>query len=414
MLLRLAFRNLGRQRRRTLLTAAAVATGTAALGLTAGFIHFSFTGLEEAMIHGGLGHFEIARTEAFLSRNPSALDRPLHAALADWQPLRERLEALQGVKAVGATLQIVGLAQGPGGESASIVGLGIEPERKLAMGFPTKLRQGSPLSLESPRPGEEEVLLATALAASLGAEVGEFVTLVATGASGTIEALDARVQGVITTGVYELDTRYFETHLATAQRLLRTTRVSNLLVVLNRTSELETLRPEIARVASAHDRDLVVVDWKDRAPFYGQVRNLYRGIFGFLGTVVLLLVILAASNTFAMTVLERTRELATLRALGTNPGQIAILLLAEAAWLGILGALAGGALGSLLTVALNAAGLEMPPPPGAVDPIDLKLSWLPEAYLAALLLMATLLPLAALPPVARALRLPIAEGLRQV
>jgi putative ABC transport system permease protein len=376
-------------------------------------MHFSFTGLEEAMIHGGLGHFEVVRREALVGRSRASLDRPLAAAIEGWEPLRERLEAVPGVRAVGASLHLVGLAQGPRGASASIVGVGLEPLRKRQMGFPTKLRRGEPLSEEPPAPGEDTVLLGTALAESLGADVGETITLVATDASGMLEALDARVRGIITSGVAELDTRYFEVHLATAFRLLHTDRVSNLLVVLEETNDLDSLRPALEAVLAEFQPDLVLVSWKDRAPFYEQVRNLYRGIFQFLGTIVLVLVGLAASNTFAMTVYERTRELATLRAIGTSRLQLATLLLLEAFWLGVLGAVLGSFLGTGTGWLLNCARLQMPPPPGAVDPIDLQLSWLPEAYLASFLLMGLLLPLAALPPVVRVLRLPIAEGLRQ-
>ncbi len=413
ILLRLAFRNLGRQRRRTLLTALVVAVGTAALGLTAGFMHFSFSGLKEAMIHGGLGHFEVVHRGALYGRSRSALDRPLQMAIADWQQLREELEAVPGVRAVAATLQVVGLAQGPKGASASIVGLGVEPEKKRRMGFPTKLRKGQPLPDKVPAFGEDTVLLGAALAESLGAEVGDVITLVATDTSGMLEALDARVAGIVTSGVAELDTRYFEVHFGTAARLLHTDRASNLLIVLERTHELESLHPALESVLAEWDQDLTLVSWRDRAPFYDQVRNLYRGMFSFLGAIVLALVILAASNTLAMTVYERTRELATLRAIGTSRVQVATLLLAEASWLGILGAAGGVLLGSVMGLLLNAAGIQMPPPPGAVDPIDLRLSWLPEAYLAGVGLMGVLLPLATVLPVLRALRMPIAEGLRQ-
>lgn len=100
----LALRNLARNRRRTAATLGVVAAGTAALVLTAGFVRFSFDGLREAMIHGGLGHLEVATRAAVEAHGAAALDRPLAAALADWRPLRERLERLPDVAAVGANL----------------------------------------------------------------------------------------------------------------------------------------------------------------------------------------------------------------------------------------------------------------------------------------------------------------------
>ncbi len=411
---RLALRNLARNRRRTAATLGVVAAGTVALVLTAGFVRFSFDGLREAMIHGGLGHLEVASGAAVAAQGPAALDRPLAEALADWQALAERLAALDHVVAVGANLQVLGLAQSATGASFSFIGVGVEPERERAMGFETRLRAGAPLPDAAPAAGEETALLARGLAASLGAGVGDVVTLVATSADGMLNALDVRVAGIVTTGVAELDTRYLKVHLATASRLLQTDRVSNLLVGLDDTAATDAALAAARAALAGHAPALAVTPWTARATFYEQVQNLYRGIFWFLGSIVFVLVVLAASNTLAMTVMERIRELGTLRAIGTGRGQLAAMILAEALWLGVFGALIGGAAGLATTAALNAAGLQMPPPPGAVDPIDLQLAYVPEAYLASALLMVVVLAVAALPPIARAVRLSIVEALGHV
>jgi putative ABC transport system permease protein len=412
--LRLALRNLARNRRRTAATLAVVAAGTVALVLTAGFVRFSFDGLREAMIHGGLGHLEVASRAAVEAKGASALDRPLAEALADWRPLADRLAALDHVVAVGANLQVLGLAQSAAGASFSFVGVGVEPARERAMGFETRLREGEPLPDAAPAPGEEAALLARGLASSLGVRVGDVVTLVATSSGGMLNALDVRVAGIVTTGVAELDTRYLKVHLATAGRLLQTERVSNLLVGLDDTAATDATLAAARAALAGSDPPLAVTPWTERAVFYEQVENLYKGIFWFLGSIVFVLVVLAASNTLAMTVMERVREIGTLRAIGTGRGQLAAMILAEALWLGLLGAAAGGVAGAAATAALNAAGLHMPPPPGAVDPIDLQLAWVPEAYAGAALLMVVVLALAALPPIARALRLSIVEALGHV
>ena len=411
---RLALRNLARNRRRTAATLGVVAAGTVALVLTAGFVVFSFDGLREAMIHGGLGHLEIASRAAVEAKGAAALDRPLAEALASWRPLAERLAGLDHVVAVGANLQVLGLAQSATGASFSFVGVGVEPDRERAMGFETRLREGEMLPDAAPAPGEEAALLARGLAASLGVHPGDVVTLVATSADGMLNALDVRVAGIVTTGVAELDTRYLKVHLATAARLLQTDRVSNLLVGLDDTAATGSVAAAARAALADSDPPLAVTPWTARAVFYEQVENLYRGIFWFLGSIVFVLVVLAASNTLAMTVMERVREIGTLRAIGTGRGQLAGMILAEASWLGLLGAAAGGAAGLAATAALNAAGLHMPPPPGAVDPIDLRLAYVPEAYAGAALLMVVVLAVAALPPIARALRLSIVEALGHV
>jgi len=407
----MALRNLARNRRRTLLSLLVVATGTVALLLTSGFIVFSFRGLEHALIHGGLGHLEVIGAADARSGH---LDRPVGTALGDWQALRRRLEALPEVQAAEANVHAMGMASTAAGKSASFVGLAVEPDREQAMGFTTKVRAGAPLPARAPAPGEDGVVLARALAASLAVRPGDTLTLLALGPDGTLNALDVRVQGIFTTGVQDLDNRFAKMHVATAQRLLQTDGVSDLLVVLRDGVPLARGRAAVERVLAGHRPALATVDWRARAPFYDQVRNLYLGIFWFLGTVILVLVILSASNTLLMSVLERTRELGTLRAIGTGRAQVAAIVLCEALWLALLGGLAGVVLGWLATLGINAAHFQMPPPPGAVDPVDVELAFVPAAVGGTLLLMLVVLSVAAIVPVLRAVRLRVAEALASV
>jgi putative ABC transport system permease protein len=409
---RYALRNLARNPRRTALSLAIVAAGTIGLLLTAGFIRFSFDGLREAMIHGGLGHLEIASAAEVTARGKAALDRPAATGIESWTAAREALEKLPHVVAVGANVHLMGMAQKSGGASISFVGVGVEPDRESRMGFATRLREGEGLPEQPPAEGEDQALLARGLAAALDAHPGETVTLLATSSDGMLNALDVRVAGIVTTGVQELDTRYLKLHLASAQRLLGTDRVSNLLVGLDDTAATEIAAAAAAAALRANRPPLAVTPWSERATFYAQVRNLYVGIFWFLGSIVFILVVLATSNTLVMTVMERVREIGTLRALGTSPGQIAAGVLWEALWLGVIGALVGGALGAAAIAAINAAGLKMPPPPGAVDPIDLQLAYVPSAFIASVVLMALVLLIAALAPVRRATRIPVVEALR--
>ena len=94
-----ALRNLARNRRRTALSLAIVAAGTVGLLLTAGFVAFSFDGLREAMIHGGLGHLEVASAAEVEARGKAALDRSAANGIEGWSEVRERLEGVPKVMA---------------------------------------------------------------------------------------------------------------------------------------------------------------------------------------------------------------------------------------------------------------------------------------------------------------------------
>jgi putative ABC transport system permease protein len=137
----LALRNLARNRRRTAISLAVVATGTAALLLTAGFVAFTFEGLGEAMIHGGLGHLEIARQSA-TAGHTATLERSAAEGLDGWEAVQEQVEALPGVLAAAPTLHVAGMASVPSGRSAAFLGVAGDPGRERRMGFPVKVRQG--------------------------------------------------------------------------------------------------------------------------------------------------------------------------------------------------------------------------------------------------------------------------------
>jgi putative ABC transport system permease protein len=196
--------------------------------------------------------------------------------------------------------------------------------------------------------------------------------------------------------------------------LLGTNSVTSLVVGLEDTRFTREAEMDLRRAFSQSAAPLAVVDWETRAPFYGQVRALYAGIFVFLGTIVALLVALSNSNTLLMSFLERVREFGTLLAIGTSRAQLAGLLMLEALWLALLGGLLGGALGVGMATLVNFLEIEMPPPPAAVDPLKLALTVAPSDFLWAVVFMVVVLTVAAVYPTLRILRLRIVDALAHV
>jgi putative ABC transport system permease protein len=406
----IALRNLARHRRRTLLSLLVVAAGAAAVILTAGFIRFSFDGLREAIIHGGLGHLELMPASTASATGP---DRSAPPALAGWQDVRAAAEATPHVLAAGAAVYLTGMAS-KDDRSAAFVGVALEPDRERRMNLEVKLRGGANLADGPPVVGEDQVLLGVGLAQSLGAAPGDVVTITGMTADGTLNALDARVAGLVTTGLQELDARVLKTHLVTGERLLGTDRVSSIVIGLDDTARTQEVGDALALRLRSAGEALVITDWRARAPFYGQVRALYSGIFWFLGGIVFVLVCLATSNTLLMSVMERVREFGTLMAIGTGRGQVALMVVLEALWLGVTGALVGDALAAAAVVAINSAGIEMPPPPGAAAGFPLQLAVRPGDFVAVVVLMMLVLAVAAVFPALRTVRLRIVDALGHV
>ena len=134
--------------------------------------------------------------------------------------------------------------------------------------------------------------------------------------------------------------------------------------------------------------------WLQQAVFYQSVKGLYDRIFGFLGAIVLVIVLFSVTNTLAMAVLERTREIGTLRAMGATPGEVMRVFTLEGLALGSGGALAGMLLAGGVALFLLLAGIQMPPPPGRSNGYPLAVSVSAPMYAGAVLAVALLSALA--------------------
>jgi len=130
--------------------------------------------------------------------------------------------------------------------------------------------------------------------------------------------------------------------------------------------------------------------------------------------VLVVIVILSAAIVMTMAVTERTREIGTLRAIGTRPAGIQKMFLAEGAVLAIIGCVAGAILALVVRAALNASGIILPPPPGATHGLPINVQFYPLAYAAGVVAMVGTMLVASWFPARRASRISIVEALTHV
>ncbi|MFN5048238.1 ABC transporter permease [Roseateles sp.] len=396
-----AARNLLRNRRRSLVTLSIAALGTAAILVAAGFARYTYTGLAEASARS-TGHLVLGMPQSFEGDEA----QPLEHGLQNWQALREALLAEPEVRHVLPRVQFGGLISN-GEKSALMMGVGISPDAEFAIKGPFLTQKSGQLLNDGER---GRVLLGEGLARSLRATPGSGLTLMASTAHGALNAIDVRVAGVVSTGVPDLDQRLVCTDIATAQTLLDSDKVSSMGLFLERMSQTPALRERL----QARWPALALKDWEQLAPFYGAVRQLYNRIFGALGSILALIVVCVLANAMAMSVIERTREIGTLRALGTRPGQLIASFATEGLLLGSLGSLLGALTALALSVVLMLVDLQMPPPPGRSQGYPLQLELSADMVLAVIALIALLALLCSAWVAARSVRQPIPQALAHV
>ena len=400
-----SLRNLARNKRRTAAMLGVIGVGTTALLLAGGYASATFSGLRDSTIRNGLGHLQIG-PPGFASDQPPALAD----GLTNFASLRTSVMELDGVKAAAARVDFTGLASA-GDQSVAILGRGVEPSEEYGRaGFMPRMVDGRPVADGA----SHELIAAAGLARNLGLKVGDRMTLLSATVDGAINGLDTEIVGIYTTGVRELDERSIVVRVDTAQTLLNTDRVSKLVVLLDESGDSATtaaaVRSRLADAGVAAD----VRTWLQLATFYHQVRGLYSGIFSFLGLIIAGLVVLSAGNAMTMTVMERVREIGTLRALGTGRARVMVMFIAEGLGLGAAGAAAGVAAAGVLATVLSRAGIMMPPPPTFTTGFPLQIDVVPQLYSIVFVVMTATAAIAAVVPAARAARLRITEALAHV
>jgi putative ABC transport system permease protein len=307
-----------------------------------------------------------------------------------------------------AQITLMGLISN-GDKSETFIATGVEPKEDRAMNA-QRLVAGTDL----PDRESDAVIIGRGLAASMHAKPGDYLTLMSTTTSGSLNAIDVRVAGIFMSGVKEYDDRAIKMPLAGAQQLLQTTKVERLLVLLNETDDTAAVRADLTRLFAQKHWALEMKDWSQLATFYHQVVLLYNGIFGFIGMVVFGIVIFSVANTIVMSIFERTREIGTMMAIGTTRSSVWRLFLLEGLLIGIIGGVAGLLAGAGASSAINHAQLMLPPPPGYTQGYPLRVLLQPGILITAFLIAVITATLSSILPALKASRLKIVDALGHI
>ncbi|MEF1289839.1 ABC transporter permease [Vibrio sp. M260118] len=408
--LRIAYLNLYRNKRRSLLSVLIIAIAIFALTSAGGFGLYTYDSLKESTARD-TGHLTLSQPGYFEIDE----EMPLANGIADSSLITQQLIANEKVRGVQPRIEFTGLASN-GSKSTIFVGTGVN-EREFDMKGPfLDVREGKTLSsIQSSRydPSEPEVMLGVDLARNLNVSTGDWITLLATTSDGALNAYDYKVRGIYSTGVPELDKRQLYLHIQSAQELLSSDKVSTLSVFLFDTEQTLAMKNWVEDKLASVDlkQPIEVTPWQERAFFYTKVKDLYDRIFGIMGAVMALVVFVALFNTMTMSVTERTREIGTLSALGTYPREIVSGFVRESALLAVIGSVIGGVLSLVVSLLLMVVEVQMPPPPGRTEGYPLNIYFSPELLAATTLGVLIICVLAAWLSASKGVKKPITEAL---
>jgi putative ABC transport system permease protein len=407
--LKLGFRSLFRQKRRTLISLVVITFGIGCLLLTMGHSFFIDWGLRESTIHSETGHLQLFHRDG-LDRDETKI---LEFGLEDYERLRAVVKRMTDVSLVLARIDFMGLLSN-GEKSVVCIGQGVEPDLEKRLRSLFRMSAAAFDFFLSARNDFEVIVLGKKLAESLSVRVGDYLTLMTTTSSGALNAVDLKVLGTFQGPSAEYEEHAALIPLRTAQALLDTKKVKNLIVTLDDTDKTDLCFDKISDLARKNGYPVILKKWHERAAYYKQVKQFYNQITGFLAIVLFIIVFFSTSNTIVMSVTERTREIGTMLSLGTSRWQTLKIFFSEGIFLGLIGGVFSMLFAYALSLLINRFNIVLPPPPGLSDgyPLMVRNDW--NFYGEVFLSTVAVAALSALIPALRATRMKIVDALGHI
>ena len=341
-LFKMAFRDLGRNRRRSFFSALAVGMGLAMLLLLASFLKGEMSIAIESSIRLQSGHLQV-RAKSYDESKTSL----------KWEDLVENPDQVAAQIASLAPVQVATprlFASGfvsTGNESAGVRVFGIDPLSEANAPYREGLVSGEFLAPDD----REGVLIGRPLADKLGLSVGDNINLSVNTSNGDVDEQPFTVRGIYSTQTNAFDSITVFLPLAKAQAITRAeNHASTIFVLLNDSAQTDAV------VTALQTSNYQVLTWTKMNELLLQTEDLAASYIGIFYLIVLGITATVIINTLIMSVYERTREIGILSAIGMKGRRILAMFLAESTLLAIGGIVMGLILGGLVVAYFNKYG----------------------------------------------------------
>jgi len=347
---KIALRNIFRNKRRSVLTGLSIAAAVMIAIYLWSFVSGILDSLFDNSIRLNNGHVCILNAD-YLRREKMM---PLEANIPDYAEVEKTAKEVPGVTLATGRIKF-GVLLDYKGKNKPVLGTGIVPETESGVShLDRKMVEGRIISA-----GKEEMNVGEGLAKELGLKLGDTLTVVTQTAYGSITAMNLKIVGIFSYGVPSIDKTTFYIPLDRAQELLDLSgAVTEIFVFVKNMNGARIIAKEIGdRLQNIYPGRYSTRAWQDQEALYAYM-VLARRIYAVVYFLILLLASFTILNTMFMSVLERTKEIGTMKALGLKNRQIMSIILFEAMLIGILASCAGAACGAGIAYYLATEGID--------------------------------------------------------
>ena len=344
------FRNLWRNKRRTLLT-----MSTVIVSVVVAIVGQQYnTAVMELWIKStrdsGAGDIQIQNPSYDLSSQGINKDN----LLQENNKAEELLDNLEDISVYTKRLDVEGMISSST-KSIYFVGSGITPgfeERVSPELFDPRSIQGSFITDSN----IDGVIIGKGLSQTLNVDLQDNLTLMVQTVDGAVNAEDVKVIGILDISFTEASRRTIYLHIDKARSLLRASSYySSLVARVQKTTDLESFVPSIKQ--ELKDSGFLLKAWWDVYPIILNVKTLFQSVVGIISFLLFLSVSISVMSVIYMLIFERTVEIGTLMAIGLDSKSTTFIIVLEACLIGILGSIVGVILGNIIVFILSLTGI---------------------------------------------------------
>ena len=345
MMLKIAFRNIFRQKRRTILTALAMIVGFTLSSIVIGLSDGAYSNVIEMFTGNRIGHIQVHRA--------GYLDKPsIYKTMSDYESIGKTIQNEEGVEAWTPRIYTGGLGSvGEKSTAVRIIGIDVARENR-ATNFNKKVIEGDTLTETASR----EAIIGTKLAKTLSATIGSKIVLFSQAADGSIANDEYTIVGIADSGDDITNRVVCYLHIDDVQELfVLQGRIHEIVVIVSNINKVERISNGITEKLA--DTTLEILPWYQVVKsFYDAMQKDKQGD-AVARFIIMFIVAIGVLNTVLMSVMERTREYGVLKAVGTKPIQVFWLVIYEVGIIAVGSIVVGAMLGVLFNYLLSVYGV---------------------------------------------------------
>jgi ABC-type lipoprotein release transport system permease subunit len=348
----MAWRNVWRNPRRSLLTMAAIAFATLLLVFMLSMQFGSYETMINSAVKIQTGHLQV-QAQTYQEK------RDIRLVVPDPERIAKILEKIPQVTAFTFRSEAFVLVSSRDRTYGAML-VGVDPQREAGVStLKTIVRQGRYLEPSD----TNQALLGTLLARNLRVDVGDELVILGQGRDGSIAATVVTLKGIFNSGQDDFDRSVVHVPLPFFQETFGMRGAVHTVVAISKSLEAvpgikQAVNDALKRLPL--NDHLVALDWQELLP--GLIQAIKMDLVsGFIFYIILIIVVaFSILNTFLMAIFERTREFGVMMAIGTRPGRLVKLILLESAGITLLGSIAGILAGCLITWYFQVHGILIP------------------------------------------------------